>query len=155
MTRSIDPPTYAELLVVAIQAGRAHRVMQFKEQDGPWEEFYVIDATRHIERIECTECGDTPRVRYSTNTDADEFKTVSLVCGCLRSLSLQIAAPGFDRARGAMTSALSSVWNKLNDPEKHPDDLGAAGGFVADAHAMDVLMGIAPGASAGGEDATA
>jgi len=135
----------ADLLVTALEQGRAFRVLHFKKSDGPVQEFYIVDGKRHIERIPCAECKDTPRIQYSHNTDGDGMKLVYLRCQCGRNIVLAVGAHLFDKARGAMTSAINSWWNCWSDPVGHPDDLGAVGGIVADAHAMDVLLDAAEG----------
>jgi hypothetical protein len=140
--RSIDPPTYAEVVAAALAQEKAHRVIRFKGADGPIEDLYVVDGGRNIERLPCCACGGSTTVKYTHNTSLDDLKSVIVVCDCKAAVVLACKSANFDRARGAMTSACSSWWNTFQDPENHPDDLGAAGGFVADARAVDLLLGM-------------
>ena len=132
----------SDRILQALQSGHAYRVIRFKNYDGPFEELCIVDGTREIERVPCASCGEMPdRPQYSDSMNLDKMKSVIVGCICGRFVSLSIHGAVFDRARGAMTSACNSWWNSWQDPTGHPNDLELAGGFVADAAAVDKLMG--------------
>ncbi len=152
MTIPLLPTSYAEAIIAALAQKKAHRVLRFVTNDGPTEEFYVVDGRKHIERLACLVCLSVPRVDYAAS-DVDNLCSVTLRCECGPRVSLSIARESFDRARGAMTSVLSSWWNAATDRKGHPNDLGAAGGFLLTAAAVDTLMGGLAAPSEGEADA--
>jgi hypothetical protein len=113
--------------------------MRFASDDGGMSAFYVVDGNKHIYRVPCQHCGETPKLAYSTDNPermTDGYEQVLLRCAC-SWIQVGTGAAIFDRARGAMISAAGSWWNAAQDLEGHPDDLGTVGGFVVDAEDVD------------------
>lgn len=140
-----DPelPTYAEILMAAVAQRKAFRVLHWMSSDGPQDEFFIVDGRKHVERIPCVICGERAVAKYSIDYPQraqDGFESVLVGCNC-RGVAIHIKADRFHAGRGAMTSCAGSWWNRWQDPAGHPDDFKAAGGVVADAHAVDVMVG--------------
>lgn len=147
-----EMPTYAEIVVAAIQQGKAYRILHWMSADGPAEELVIVDGRKHVERINCVICGERSIAKYSTDfpqRPQDGYESVMVGCNC-RGIAYHIKSENFAKARGAMTSAAGGAWNRWNDPHGHPDDFKNCGGIVVDAHAVDLLMDEKNGSPNGG-----